>query len=126
MSYCGLIKILAKHNIKCVDLPLRLISSLLRPVKDDVGLRTPGVYSITRECGQVYIGQTGRSIATRIKEHNRHIRLGQPDKSAVAEHRFNHNRVLKFQDTWILYTVPGYRDRVIKEAMVLQAPTHQY
>jgi hypothetical protein len=55
-------------------------------VKDDLGLKTPGVYSIPCECGQVYIGQTGRSIDTRIKEHHRHIRLAHPDKSAVGEH----------------------------------------
>jgi hypothetical protein len=44
------------------------------------------VYSIPCECDQVYIGQTGRSIDTRIKEHYPHSRLAQPDKSAVAEH----------------------------------------
>jgi hypothetical protein len=82
-----------------------------------VGLRTPGVYNIPCECGQVYIGQIGQSIVTRIKQHNR---FGQPDKSAVAEHEFNHNHDLKFQDTWILCTVPGYTDRLIKEAVVLE------
>jgi hypothetical protein len=30
------------------------------------------------------VGQTGRSIETRCKEHMRHIRLDQPEKSAVA------------------------------------------
>jgi hypothetical protein len=34
---------LAKHNIKSVGLPPRKISSLLCPVKDNLGLRTPGV-----------------------------------------------------------------------------------
>jgi len=38
------------------------------------------------ECGQVYIGQGGRSIQIRIKEHSRHIRLAQTEKSEVAEH----------------------------------------
>jgi hypothetical protein len=38
------------------------LSSLLRPVKDHLGLRTPGVYRIPCECGRVYIGQTGRSV----------------------------------------------------------------
>jgi hypothetical protein len=40
------------------------ISRFLLPVKDDLGLRNPSVYSIPCECGQVYIGQTGRSIET--------------------------------------------------------------
>jgi hypothetical protein len=51
---------LATPNVKCFVLSPRMISSLLRPAKDDLGLRTPGFYSIPCECGQVYIGQTGR------------------------------------------------------------------
>jgi hypothetical protein len=68
-------RVLARHNIKSVGLPPRKITSFLRPVKDDLGLRTPGVYSIPCECGQVYIGQTGSSVDTRLKEYQRHIRL---------------------------------------------------
>ena len=67
-----------------------------------VGLRTPGVYSIPCECGRVYIGQSGRSIQLRIKEHDRHIGLEQPDKSAVAEHSFNHDHIIKLQDIKLL------------------------
>jgi hypothetical protein len=52
-----------------------------RPVKDNLGLKTPGVYSIPCECGQVYIGRTSRSIDTRIKENHRHIRLAHSEKS---------------------------------------------
>jgi hypothetical protein len=33
----------AGHNIKSVGLPPRKTSSFLRPAKDDLGLRTPGV-----------------------------------------------------------------------------------
>jgi hypothetical protein len=58
-------RMLAKH-IRSVGLPPRKISGFLRPVKNDLGLKASGVYSIPCECGQVYIGQTGRSIKTRI------------------------------------------------------------
>jgi hypothetical protein len=114
---------LAKHNIKCVDLLHRKITSLLHLVKDDLGLRNPGVYSIPCQCGQMYIGQTGRSIETRIKEHHQHTRLGHPDKSAVAELVVNHNHLIKFQDTWIFSTVPGYMDYLIREGVELELHT---
>jgi hypothetical protein len=57
-TYGRFSRMLAKHNIKSVGLLLRKISSFLRPLKDNQGLRTPGVYSIPCDCGEVYIGQT--------------------------------------------------------------------
>ena len=87
-------------------------------MKDELGLRTLEVYSIPCMCGQVYFGQTGRSIETRIKQHHWHIRLGHPDKLVVAECRFNH--LIKFQDTWILSTVFSYMERIIREAVELE------
>ena len=66
-----------EHSIKLAGLPLRKFSSFLRPVKDELRLGTPGVYSIPYEWGQVSNGQTGRSIETRTEEHYQHIPLGQ-------------------------------------------------
>jgi len=72
-TYGQLSRMLAKHIIRSVVLPPRKICSYLPPVKDALGLKTPGVYSIPCECGEVYIGQSGISIQIRIKEHNRHM-----------------------------------------------------
>jgi hypothetical protein len=65
-------RVLGRHNIKSVGLPHMKLSSLLRPVKDQLGLRTPGVYRIPCECGRVYIGQTFR---------------GHQDKRASTAHK---------------------------------------
>ena len=90
------------------------------PVSFVLGLRIPGVYSIPCECGQIYIGQTGRSIETRIKELHLHILLGHLVKSAVAELRFNRKHVIKFQDNLILLIVSGYVERLIREAVGIE------
>jgi hypothetical protein len=60
-------RVLVRHNIKSVDLPHMKLSSLLCPAKDNLGLRTPGVYRIRCECDGVYIGQTGRPADTGLK-----------------------------------------------------------
>jgi len=87
-TYGNMSRMLAKYNINSVTIPPKKISSYMPPTKDAPGLRTPGIYKIPCECGKVYIGQSGRSVQLRIKEHERHIRLAQPDKSIVAEHSF--------------------------------------
>jgi hypothetical protein len=89
-------------------------------VKDNLEARMAGVYSIPCKCGQMYIGKTVRSIQTRIKGHQWNIWVGCPDKLAVAEYMFNHNHVIKFIDTWILSTVPGNMEQIIREAVQLE------
>jgi hypothetical protein len=53
---------LAKHNIESVALPPKKILSYLPLVKDALGLRKPGIYSIPCEGGRVYTEQSSRTI----------------------------------------------------------------
>ena len=64
-----------------------LRSHLVRP-KDtvDPAEQDGVVYRIPCKCGKVYIGETGRSMQERIKEHDRDIRLARTQTSAVSEH----------------------------------------
>ena len=78
---------LQQQGIRAVftsDTTLR--SHLVRP-KDtvDPAKQDGVVYRIPRECGKFYIGETGRSMQERIKEHDRDIRLARTRTSAVSE-----------------------------------------
>jgi hypothetical protein len=117
-------RVLARQSIKSVVLPHMKLSSLLRPVKDHLGLRTPRVYRIPCECGRVYIGQTGRSVDIRLKERQRHIRLEHPDNSAVAEHIIDQGHRIQFHNSSILAMKTRYMDRIIREA--IQIEVHPY
>ena len=63
-----------------------LRSQLVRP-KDavDPAKQDGVVYRIPCECGKVYIGETGRPMQDRIKEHDRDIRLARTETSVISE-----------------------------------------
>jgi hypothetical protein len=81
-----------------------MIPSFSWPVKDNMGLRTPGVPC---ECGQGHIGQTGHFIESRVKKHQCHIHLEYPDISATAKHSINLSYYIHLQNI----TKPRYMDQ---------------
>jgi hypothetical protein len=112
--------VLSWHNIKSVGLPPKKISGFLRPVKDNLGLRTLGVYRIPCECGKVYTGQTGCSVDARLKKQQQHIRLEHPEKSAVAERSVDLGHHIQFHNISVLATKTQCMDRIVREAIKIE------
>ena len=64
-----------------------LQSHLVRPKATVDPAKQDGVdYRIPGECGKVYIGETGRPMPERVKEHSSDIRLACTQTSAISEH----------------------------------------
>ena len=93
---------------------------MLRPVKDDQGLKTPGVYEIPCECGKVYIGQTGRTVRERISEHERGLRMQYFDKSAVAQHSLENIHHIVSGEVRLIDRETNYWDRLRREAIEIK------
>ncbi|KAL9983560.1 hypothetical protein ACROYT_G005752 [Oculina patagonica] len=98
-----------------------LRSHLVRP-KDAVDpTKQDGVvYRIPCECGKVYIGETGRPIQDRIKEHDRDIRLARIQTSAVSEHTHNTGHYPLWNEVTFIDREPHWYTRRVKEAIQIR------
>ena len=81
-----------KHDIRVVfksDSTLR--NQLVHPKDPVLPDRRDGVvYKIPcSTCDKVYIGETGRPVGERMREHRRDVQYRRTDSSAVAEHAWN-------------------------------------
>jgi hypothetical protein len=63
-------------------------------------------------------------VDIRLKEHQRHIRLDHPDKSALAEHSIDQGHRIQFHDASILATKTRYMDRIVREAIEIDLHPH--
>ena len=84
----------------------------LEPTKQD-GV----VYKIPCECGNVYIGKTGRAMQDRIKEHDRDIRLARTQTSAVSEHANKTGHLPIWKEVKFIDRDPHWYTRRVKEAI---------
>ena len=93
-------------------------SQLVRP-KDavDPAKQDGAVYRIPCECGNVYIGVTGRPMQDRIKEHERDIRLALTETSAVSEHARNIGHKPLRNKVKFIDRDPYYYTRRVKETI---------
>ena len=77
--------------------------------------RTDVVYSILcAECDAVYVRETQRNMEVRIREHQRHTKSAQTERSAVAEHA---HVCMKWDLAKVLASAGGWQERKVKEAI---------
>ena len=86
-------RVLRPYNIATSFGPVSTLKNLLTHLKDPLPEEEQSgiVYSISCTCRKNhYIGETGRSLNTRKEEHKAYVRKGEVEKSAIAEHAWNH------------------------------------
>lgn len=83
------------------------LRKLLGNPKDKVEqIEKSGIYEIScSDCDNKYVGQSRRPILKRFKEHLACLRLGNIDKSAVAQHIFNHNHKIDVKNLKLVKSV---------------------
>ena len=67
--------------------------------------------------GCVYIGETKKALEVRIKEHQTATRRGKLEKSAIAEHTWNHHHQIQWDDIKVLVEAIYNSTLLLKEAI---------
>ncbi|KAJ8935823.1 hypothetical protein NQ318_008720 [Aromia moschata] len=121
-------KTLSKKNIGVRFRTVKKIQQVLPSNKDPVPrLLTKGVYELKCTCGKSYIGQTERSIQCRIKERQRHTRLRNTEKSAIAEHiHTNENHKINYGNIRVLDKTTRYYPRIIRESLEIMKTNNNF
>lgn len=113
--------VLRRYSIKTVFRTNETLGNGFRSAKDQISnLKSAGIYNIPCSCGSNYIGQTGRSIELRLREHKGDCKHKRITKSAVAEHTGLTGHKMDFDNARVLARVPHYFPRIIREAIEIE------
>ena len=101
----GIRRVLRSVGVKCYFKPHSSLGRILSSHKDPVPRekRTGVVYRVPcGACSETYVGQTGRTVEHRLKEHKRALVSGDTNTSALAEHAIQHSHRIAWEDTTVL------------------------
>ena len=101
----------------------------LTKVKDrmDIAMNSSIVYKIPCSCGRIYIGETIRRLEQRILEHKDACKKGDERKSAIAEHCWQNQHPILWNEVSIIDRAQGVKELRVKEAIhIYMTPQHQY
>ena len=115
-------RILNGYNIRTVFRTVDTLGRIFTSVKDPIPPeeRTGVIYKIKCICGDFYVGETGRNLTTRLKEHKAACRLAAFDRSAVAKHAWQEGHEIEWNDVEILDTAKDLQERKVKESLYIR------
>ena len=117
-------RILTQVGIGVALKPHHTLSSLFRKPKDVINFEQKRglVYQIScRDCNAVYVGETGRSVRTRKREHADAVKTFNTKKSALSQHVMDFDHRIDWDNVKILKSEShAYRRRVAESFLINQ------
>ena len=115
-------RVCRKFDMRVVFKSGRTLRTMLTKVKDTLPTEKHSrvVYRVPCSCGQVYIGETVRRLETRMKEHQDACRRGMVERSAIAEHAWENQHPIKWEETEIVDQARRPKELLLKEALHIQ------
>ena len=117
-------RILTQVGIGVALKPHHTLSSLFRKPKDVINFEQKCglVYQIScRDCNAVYVGETGRSVRTRKREHADAVKTFNTKKSALSQHVMDFDHRIDWDNVKILKSEShAYRRREAESFLINQ------
>ena len=113
-------KMLSEFSIPIALRPQKTLRSLLVKKRPSPALVLGSVYQLScsePQCSFSYVGETGRPLEERRKEHVRAVRDLDIDRSELAKHVLESDHRIAFDDMLCLDRESGWRRRITKEAL---------
>ncbi|KYN19622.1 hypothetical protein ALC57_08098 [Trachymyrmex cornetzi] len=115
---------LKKYNtIRVAHQGFNKLNSIIKVQKDKLKkmLHTNVVYKIfCKDCDATYVGQTSRTLKTRIGEHKNHINWNTQQRSVIAEHRLEYSHEFDWNNIKILDEENMLDKRLTSEMIYIQ------
>lgn len=115
-SYFQLSNILKKFNLLTIPKVNKVLSSVIRLGKDSTNLWDMNgiVYKFNcNDCSATYIGESKRTLKTRISEHKNRKKV----ETVVNRHQIVHNHSFNFENVKVIDREPNYKKRKISEML---------
>lgn len=111
-------KVRRKEGFNISFYPINQISSHFASPKDHIPNKKKGVYKISCSCGKIYIGETGRCLKDRIREHKNDLNT-MARKFPLVEHLLKEDRPHSWdlENSILFAKVDNFGNRRIREAL---------
>ena len=80
----------------------------------------PGVYLVPCKCESRYTGQTQANVIKRTNQHRKAVFYEKHDDSALAEHSYNCNQDVNWEDVKTVSIQPNYFKRCVRESLEIR------
>ena len=117
-------RILRTAGLKVAMKPHQTMRQMLGTPKDrdDLLDKAGVVYQIEcKDCEASYVGQTGRHLRERLKEHTKALEKGNTMNSGVAEHAFEKHHNIDLDNIRVLDTESNQSKRLVREALRIRS-----
>ena len=114
----------SKYNVQVIHTKGKSLQSELRVNKSNFDNKKNiqgAVYKIScMDCEKSYIGETGRTIETRLKEHKQDITSNRENVSGLSKHLRESKHTVDWDSINILHRENDFRKRKFKEAVAIR------